>query len=257
MMAIVRLCALGLVSYLLVGVAAAIATSNGATPCPRHRRYVLPLPHGLRSRLAQGLGASLALGALSGQPPQVPPGTASMEPIPVAGTARDDPGPGAPPDTTQPAAPDAMRSSPAGGAPSGGHDGAGVDQPPMTYSAAGRSRSGARNEGSSDPPARPRPAGSPRPDGQLDEGAPTAEPDEPAEPGILDGPGTAGTVRVVAPGDSLWLLAEEELADRWGRVPSERETGAYWRRVVEANRDHVRSGDPDVLYPGEIVTLPA
>jgi nucleoid-associated protein YgaU len=26
--------------------------------------------------------------------------------------------------------------------------------------------------------------------------------------------------------------------------------------VIEANRDHLRSGDPDLIYPGESIVLP-
>jgi hypothetical protein len=34
------------------------------------------------------------------------------------------------------------------------------------------------------------------------------------------------------------------------------EVTRYWLRVVEANRPNLRSGDPDLIYPGEIVILP-
>jgi hypothetical protein len=35
------------------------------------------------------------------------------------------------------------------------------------------------------------------------------------------------------------------------------EIGRYWIRLVELNRPHLRSGDPDVVYPGEAIALPA
>jgi hypothetical protein len=35
------------------------------------------------------------------------------------------------------------------------------------------------------------------------------------------------------------------------------EIGWYWIRLVELNRPHLRSGDPDVVYPGEVIALPA
>lgn len=51
----------------------------------------------------------------------------------------------------------------------------------------------------------------------------------------------------VAPGDSLWLLAERHAA------PSE--VGAYWVRLRELNAD--RLGDsPDLLHPGQRLRLP-
>ncbi len=30
----------------------------------------------------------------------------------------------------------------------------------------------------------------------------------------------------------------------------------YWVVVIEANRSRVRSGDPDLIYPGEVIVLP-
>ena len=56
---------------------------------------------------------------------------------------------------------------------------------------------------------------------------------------------------VVEPGDHFWKLSERRLTD------TDLPVGPYWRRVVEANRDSIRSGDPDLIFPGEIVELPA
>jgi hypothetical protein len=61
--------------------------------------------------------------------------------------------------------------------------------------------------------------------------------------------------RVVA-GDNLWTIARAELARLHGRVPDDRELAPYWLRVVAANRATLRSGDPSLIYPGEIVSLP-
>ena len=57
---------------------------------------------------------------------------------------------------------------------------------------------------------------------------------------------------VVAPGDNLWRISARHLAD----LGDDRPVGPYWRRVVEANRPHLRSGDPDLIYPGEEIRLP-
>jgi nucleoid-associated protein YgaU len=62
---------------------------------------------------------------------------------------------------------------------------------------------------------------------------------------------------IVQPGDHLWGLSEKSLFARWGRQPSEFEVWPYWRTVISTNRDHLRSGDPDLIFPGEEVLLPA
>lgn len=61
---------------------------------------------------------------------------------------------------------------------------------------------------------------------------------------------------VVARGDHLWKISERHLDLVLGRRPQNSEISPYWRRVIEANRPGLRSGDPDLIYPGEIVTLP-
>lgn len=67
----------------------------------------------------------------------------------------------------------------------------------------------------------------------------------------------AGEGYRVEPGDHLWGIAEQTLARAWGRAPSEGETAGYWRRLVEANEGRLASGDPDLIYPGEQLVLPA
>jgi len=62
----------------------------------------------------------------------------------------------------------------------------------------------------------------------------------------------------VVGGDNLWTIARDHLARQRGGSgrPTNREVAAYWVRVVEANQDGLRSGDPDMIYPGERITLP-
>jgi nucleoid-associated protein YgaU len=64
---------------------------------------------------------------------------------------------------------------------------------------------------------------------------------------------------VVTAGDNLWRIAERHLAAVTGR-PVEAmplvEVHAYWLRVIEANHTGLRSGDPNLIYPGETLTLP-
>lgn len=57
----------------------------------------------------------------------------------------------------------------------------------------------------------------------------------------------------VAPGDHFWKISARRLAE----IELEAPVGPYWRKVVEVNLDNIRSGDPDLIYPGEVVELPA
>lgn len=69
---------------------------------------------------------------------------------------------------------------------------------------------------------------------------------------------TARTHTVV-PGDNLWTIAESELSRQAGRTPdhlAESEIRRYWLHVIDANRSRLRSGDPNLIYPGESVLCP-
>ncbi len=61
---------------------------------------------------------------------------------------------------------------------------------------------------------------------------------------------------VVRPGENLWTISRDALALRLSRTPSDPETAAYWTTVIDANRGRIRSGNPDLIYPGETITLP-
>lgn len=65
-------------------------------------------------------------------------------------------------------------------------------------------------------------------------------------------PDDPGTV-VVKKGDHLWKISARHLDEQ----ASNGEIAPYWRRVVEVNTPRLKSGDPDLIYPGEIVHLPA
>ena len=62
---------------------------------------------------------------------------------------------------------------------------------------------------------------------------------------------------VVAKGDHLWKISGDHLHHALGRQATSVEISPYWRRVIETNKTKLRSGDPDLIYPGEVVTLPA
>lgn len=61
----------------------------------------------------------------------------------------------------------------------------------------------------------------------------------------------SGTV-VVERGDHLWKISARHL----GENSPESEIGPYWREVIEVNLPRLRSGDPDLIFPGEVVELP-
>lgn len=54
----------------------------------------------------------------------------------------------------------------------------------------------------------------------------------------------AGRIVIIQPGDHLWRLARQ----RYG-------SGLQYTLIFEANKDQIR--DPDLIYPGQVFTLPA
>ncbi len=81
---------------------------------------------------------------------------------------------------------------------------------------------------------------------------PAAPPPPPAAPpAVVQPPWT------VAPGDHFWSIARRVLVAGWHREPSEQEVTAYWRDLIEANRQ--RLPDPqnaDLLFPGDELLVP-
>ena len=61
---------------------------------------------------------------------------------------------------------------------------------------------------------------------------------------------------IVEKGDHLWSISADHLEQRLTLRPTDAEIVPYWRTVIEVNRDRLRSGDPDLIYPGETVLLP-
>lgn len=62
---------------------------------------------------------------------------------------------------------------------------------------------------------------------------------------------------VVQPGDHMWSLAEQRLSLVLGREVSDVEIAPYWLKVVGTNLSRISSGDPDLIFPGEVLLLPA
>jgi len=67
---------------------------------------------------------------------------------------------------------------------------------------------------------------------------------------------TATTERTVRSGDHLWSIAEDHMRAVLSRTPSDGELATYWAHLVDVNRGRLRSGDPNLIFPGEIVTCP-
>ncbi len=97
----------------------------------------------------------------------------------------------------------------------------------------------------------------------------TYEPDAAGWPEAEDGndfwrPDGAGVTQIqadvgvhaVVAGDHLWSIAADHLRAVVGRSVTDDEIGQYWVRVMDANRDSIQSGDPDLIYPNEQITLP-
>ena len=61
---------------------------------------------------------------------------------------------------------------------------------------------------------------------------------------------------LVRPGDHLWKIAGEHLNIVLDRSPTRKEHARYWVEVVNAARPVIRSGDPNLIYPGEEIPLP-
>jgi nucleoid-associated protein YgaU len=72
---------------------------------------------------------------------------------------------------------------------------------------------------------------------------------EPQHPRHRVRPQPPPTTHVVQTGENLWSIAES-VAGRDNVFP-------YWRALVVQNEANLRSGNPDLIYPGEILTLPA
>lgn len=101
-----------------------------------------------------------------------------------------------------------------------------------------------------DPPTAPAPAAPPT--------APaTATPPPDTVPVEEDPAGTGddGT-HVVATGENLWTIARGAVAGAGNPAPHDREVHAYWVRLIAENLPSLRSGDPDLVHPGEVLQLP-
>lgn len=96
-------------------------------------------------------------------------------------------------------------------------------------------------------------------------GGPAPDGAEPADSASDDG-GSAGSApedRVpgdgahqVAVGENLWTIARARLIAAGVEAPDDRTVHGYWVRLIAANLPDLRSGDPDLIHPGDALHLP-
>lgn len=88
-------------------------------------------------------------------------------------------------------------------------------------------------------------------------GTATMRPQLTPESGVAQMVPSAPATWTVAPGESLWTIAEELLADAWRRPPRDTETDPFWRALIERNRHRlVDPADPDLIHPGQVFEVP-
>ena len=72
--------------------------------------------------------------------------------------------------------------------------------------------------------------------------------------------GPVPTEHTVVAGEHLWGIAAAHLAALSGRAVATlraEEIAPYWTRLCMLNVEHLRSGNPNLVHPGEVVRLPA
>lgn len=88
-------------------------------------------------------------------------------------------------------------------------------------------------------------------------GTATMRPQPAPESGVAPMVPVAPATWTVAPGESLWSIAEELLTEAWRRPPSDAEIDPFWRALVEGNRARlVDPADPDLIHPGQVFEVP-
>ena len=193
--------------------------STGAAPAGPRRGRRLVILAAVSALAAVGAGLGLTL-AGSGRPASSPAATATR--------------------------PGASRAPAASGPPAGAGPGPAATSPPPpnpTRPPATR------------PPATRPVATQPNPTRPPVTEPPVTEPPAPAPPPPAAAPPARLTVQ---PGQSFWTIAASVVARRVGPAPTVAEIAPYWVRLVAANSALLRRpGDADLIYPGQVLVLPA
>ena len=69
-------------------------------------------------------------------------------------------------------------------------------------------------------------------------------------------PDEAPPTYTVRPGDNMWTITASYLAAELGEPASNARISEVWRITMDLNRDSIRSGNVDLIFPGEQLTLP-
>ena len=83
-----------------------------------------------------------------------------------------------------------------------------------------------------------------------------------APPTVRDSVPTTDRQHVVVAGDNLWNISAAELGRGSAKPPgfspgpTDAQIAPYWETVVRTNRHRLRSGDPNLIFPGESIELP-
>lgn len=86
--------------------------------------------------------------------------------------------------------------------------------------------------------------------------APTTAPVAPPTQ-VLGEQVTKNTSYTVVRGDNFWVIAQRHLTQELGRKPTVDEVRVYWLKVIDVNRASISSGNPNLIFPGEVFELPA
>ncbi len=68
---------------------------------------------------------------------------------------------------------------------------------------------------------------------------------------------TGSAIVIVEKGDHLWSISARHLTESRPGPASNADISPYWRLVVEVNTAQLKSQNPDLIYPGEEIKLPA
>ena len=80
-------------------------------------------------------------------------------------------------------------------------------------------------------------------------------PPQPALPYEIPAAEGRPAVVTVRAGDNLWVLCRRHLSAVLGRRPTNEVIARYWRSVIAHNQPNLISGDPDLIYAGEVIEM--
>ena len=69
-------------------------------------------------------------------------------------------------------------------------------------------------------------------------------------------PPAATNQYTIVEGDNFWAIAHARLSHHLDRVATDAEITPYWVELVRLNAAAIQSGNPDLVYPGEVIALP-